>query len=411
MSAGRSGVVRCVLSIALFGVSACAPTSPATDSAKADPAAIRIFDGHNDLVGVYINAEPRWSLAGRDIAAGLPGQSDLPRWRAGGFAGSMITVSSELGPREGPYFPTLARSIDWFDALAASHPDALASVRTPDEARAAMAAGRMALVMEIEGGEQIDGSLDNLRAVQARGVRMITLVYDAHNDIGDGALAFVTSPAIAGPAHGGLSPFGRELVGAMNDLGMMIDLSHAGEATALEAMRLSRAPVVFSHSGVRALADTPRNVSDATLRALKANGGVLMISFAPYLATHENWRWFDAGEREYARLKSAHPDDPAAIDAGMTAWEDANSQPDVHVSDVADQIDYAAKNLGRDHVGVGTDFGGMDQFVIPELADAAAAPALFAELARRGWTPAELQGLAGGNFMAVWRAIAAGARA
>jgi membrane dipeptidase len=370
-----------------------------------------IFDGHNDVIGVYLDTPPRFSFVGRDISKGLTGQSDGPRLRQGGYGGALITLSGGVAPgAPGGYFPAMREAFDWYDALVLTHSGTFARALTPDDARAAMKAGRIALTPAIEGAGQFDGKMENLVEAHRRGVRSVMLVYDHNDDVGDGAMAFVGSAFAAAPAHGGLTPFGRELVGMLNDLGVIVDLSHAAEITAMEALKLARAPVIFSHSGARGLADTPRNVSDATLAALKENGGLIMIPFVPYLTTTQYWRWYDDGERAYAKLSEEHRTDRYALERAMAAWEKANPQPVVTVAHVADQVEYAAARVGRDHVGIGSDFGGMGRFVVTGLEDAAATPALFAELRRRGWSDAELAGLASDNFLRTWAAVAKAAR-
>lgn len=361
-----------------------------------------VFDGHADLAIHYLRASPPWSLDAHDLRARLPGQADLPRWRTGRVGGALVTIGSDRPPGAGDHFPRLLASLDWFDGLIARYRDDISKVSTAAELRAARESGRMALIPAIEGGDQIDNSLENLRAAYRRGVRSMLIVYDHNNAIGDGAMVFGSSRAISAPRHGGLTPFGRALVAEMNRLGMLIDLSHAAEETALQAIAVSRAPVIFSHSGARAIADTPRNLSDETLHALRENGGIVMVPLVPYLTTTAHWRWWSSGEARYAELAAAHPDDEVVIERGMAEWDAANPQPEVTIGHVADQIEHIARVAGHDHVGIGTDFDGMGSFVIRDLADASHLPALFAELARRGWTQVRLEALAGGNFERVF---------
>lgn len=389
-------MIRLVLSaMALLALATCAPAAPKR----------LVFDGHNDLVGVYLDEPPRLALGARDITRGLNGQNDAPRWRAGGYGGALLTLSGGGVLKNGRHFDGVREAFDWYDALTRTYPEQFTRALTAADARAAMKAGRIALTPALEGAGQFDGRMENVVEAHRRGLRSVLLVYDHNDDVGDGAMAFGESQAMAAPAHGGLTSFGRELVSTLNDLGVIVDLSHAAETTANEALKLSRAPVIFSHSGARGLADTPRNVSDPTLAALKQNGGIIMVPFVPYLTTTTFWRWYDAGEREYARLSQANPVDRRPVEQGMAAWDAANPQPVVTVSDVADQIDYLAARVGRDHVGVGTDFGGMGRFTVTGLEDAAQTPALFVELKRRGWSDRELEGLASGNFLRTWEAV------
>ncbi len=383
-----------------MALAACAPPAP--------PA--KIFDGHNDVIGVYIDGPQRFAFTNRDIALGLPGQVDGPRLKAGGYGGALLTLSGGVAPGEGPYFAKMVDAFDWYDALISLNPDLFARALSPTDARAAMAAGKIALTPAIEGAGQFDGRMENVVESHRRGVRSVLLVYDHHDDVGDGAMAFAGSKRAAAAASGGLTPFGRELVATLNDIGVIVDLSHAADVTAAEALRLSRAPVIFSHSGARGLADTPRNVSDETLAALKANGGLIMIPFVPYLTTTACWRWYDAGERQYAKLMETHRGDMTKVTPAIEAWEAANPRPKVGVAQVADQIEYAAARVGRDHVGIGTDFGGMESFVVEGLEDAAQTPALFAELKRRGWSRKDIDGLASENFLRTWDAVLAAQR-
>jgi membrane dipeptidase len=189
----------------------------------------------------------------------------------------------------------------------------------------------------------------------------------------------------------------------MNRLGMIVDLSHAGDTTAQQGIAASRAPVIFSHSAARKLADTPRNVSDATLRRLVANGGMIMVPLAPYLITTEHWKWWSGGEAHYNSLVKT--DDDAAIKQKMAAWDRANPEPRVTVAQVADQIEHITRIVGHAHVGIGTDFDGMGNFEIIGLQDAAHLQALFSELRGRGWTDQQLNAIGTGNFERVLREV------
>lgn len=360
-----------------------------------------VIDGHADFAIHYLKRD--WRVDAFDIEKQLPGQADVVRWREGGINGALATVGSDLGPESKDHFPRVLESLDWFDALIARHGGPLVAARSADDFDKATGAGKIALMPALEGGDQLDQSLPNLHEAYRRGIRSVGIVYDHHNAIGDGAMAFPQSAAVAGPAHGGLSGFGRDLIADMNLLGMLVDLSHASEATALRAIAESRAPVIFSHSGARALADSPRNLSDGVLRAVAARGGIVMIPLVPYLTTTEHWRWWTAGEAAYAALAKRHGDDKAAISRAMAEWDSNNPQPPVTIADVANQIDHVARVAGKDHVGIGTDFDGMGSFAIADLKDASRIPALLDELASRGWTQADLEKLARGNFLRVLR--------
>jgi membrane dipeptidase len=394
--------------VALTVVLLASLTGCSTVSPRVSTTLPQIIDGHADFAVHYLRRG--WTSDAYDIATALPGQADIPRWRAGGINGVLTTVGSDLPPGSTGHFQRVLASIAWYDALVKEHPDTLIAATSAADFRRAEDGGLIALMPAIEGGDQIDGSLANLRAAFDAGVRSMIIVYDHHNDIGDGAMAMPSSAEIAAPANGGLSSFGREVVSEMNRLGMIVDLSHAADITALQAMRLSSAPVIFSHSAARALADTPRNVSDEVLREVGMQGGVVMVPLVPYLTTTQNWNWWVAGEATFAALETAHSGDEAAIERGMADWDAANPQPTVTVSHVADQIEYIAHVAGIDHVGIGTDFDGMGGFTISGLGDASALPAVLHELERRGWSRADIHKLARGNFLRVLRDVETAAK-
>jgi len=384
----------------------CAAPAHAAQSEIVAPAGLpSVIDGHADFAIHYMRRG--WSANGYDIERSLPGQADVPRWRAGGINGVLVTVGTDLAPGSARHFPRVLASLDWLDALIARHDGVLRKALSAADFEAADQEGRIALMPAIEGGDQIDGSLENLQAAYARGVRSMGIIYDHHNDIGDGAMVMPSSTSVAAPLNGGLSAFGREVVAEMNQLGMLIDLSHAAESTSLDVLRLSNAPVSFSHSGARALADTPRNLSDSVLRAVAANGGVVMVSLVPYLTTTEHWRWWSSGETTYAALEHRYKGDKAAIARAMAEWDAANPQPTVTAAQVADQVEHVVRIAGVDHVGIGSDFDGMDSFVIADLKDAASVRALLGELMLRGWGNVELHKLARGNVLRVMKAVEA----
>ena len=361
-----------------------------------------VIDGHSDFAMHYLRKQ--WVLDALDIEKALPGQADVRRWREGGVNGALATVGSDQSPGSKQHFPRVLVSLDWFDALVERHQGSLVAARSASDFDRAAEGGKIALMATIEGGDQFDGSLEHLRAAYRRGVRSVGIVYDHHNSIGDGAMAMPASIKVAAPANGGLSTFGKQVVAEMNRLGMIVDLSHAGEQTALDAMRLSKAPVIFSHSAARALGDTPRNLSDEVLREVAKDGSVIMVPLVPYLITTGHWRWWSAGEAKYADLEKQHSDE-AAVSRAMAEWDSANPQPAVTVEHVADQIEYIAMVAGKDHVGIGTDFDGMGSFAIKNLEDVSGISKLLVELRARGWSSEDLHKLARGNFLRVLRAV------
>lgn len=365
-----------------------------------------IMDGHEDFAIHWAKADPPWSAPpALDFAKGMPGQVDIARLREGRVGASLVTLGSDLEPGQPGHLSRVLVSFDWFDALLRLHPQ-LRRAGTTAEIDAAARAGQLALVPALEGGDQIEGSLTALQALHQRGLRAMTLVYDHDNDLGEGANAFVQSARLRRPGRG-LTDLGREAVAEMNRLGLIVDLSHAAGSTAAEVIAFSRAPVIFSHSNARALCDSPRNVSDEVLRLLAEKGGIIMLTPVPYLTTDAYWKWWDAGERHYAALKARAraTGDERVLKDGMEEWDRANPQPQATLSQFADQVEYASRIVGEDHVGIGSDFDGMGAYRVEGLEDVSQLPALFAELARRGWSEAKLRKLSSENFLAVWRKI------
>lgn len=357
-----------------------------------------VVDGHNDLLIHYID-ESGAAFAGADsydLGGKAPGQSDLPRLKAGRIGAAIFTVGIlDQKDRVGG----IRQSTDLLRAIAARYPADLEVVTDSTALLRAVSAGRIAALMGLEGADQIGDSLGMVETLHRHGVRAMTLTWDRTNAIGDAA-ADVRK-------HDGLSPFGTRVVEEMNRLGMLVDLSHAAETTALDVLALTRAPVIFSHSSARALCPAPRNVSDELLRRVAANGGMVMVSFVPYFTSPEHWAWYERGEKHWTSLKRKFGTDKAGASRAMEQWDQANPPPVVTLQHVADHVDHVRKVAGPDHVGLGSDFDGMGSFRVRGLEDASTVPALLAELARRGWSEAELRKLAGENFLRVWRAVEA----
>jgi membrane dipeptidase len=247
----------------------------------------------------------------------------------------------------------------------------------------------------MEGGHSIGTSLGVLRQMYALGARYMTLAHFKNTTWADSATD--------APAHGGLTDFGRDVVREMQRLGMLVDLSHVSEATMRDALDVAKAPVIFSHSGARAVDDHPRNVPDTVLDRLKANGGIVMVVTLPSYVSEEVRAWTVRQAGEKARIEAGHVGDPAGAKAGLAAWEKANPVPRATISQVADHIDHVVKRAGIDHLGIGGDFDGMDS-TVAGMDDVSGYPALFTELARRGYSQADLEKIASRNMLRVMRA-------
>jgi membrane dipeptidase len=354
-----------------------------------------LIDGHNDLI---------WSLRkarddgeSLDVGRSAPRlHTDLPRLERGGVRGQFwsVYVPSDLVDPHAAVTMTLEQ-IDALFALVRAHPDRLELARTADDVERIAAAGRVASMIGVEGGQSIGSSLGALRILAGLGAGYLTLT---HNDDTPWA-----DSGTGDRAHGGLTTFGEEVVRELNRLGMLVDLSHTSEDTMRQAIEVSSAPVLFSHSNARALCDVPRNVPDDVIELVGRTDGVICATFVPWFLTAEGAAANAAEWREIRRLKEEHPGDPDAVRAAVEEMEEAQPTPVSTVRDVADHIDHIRELAGIDHVGVGSDFDGLPG--MPDgLEDVSTYPALFGELADRGYGDEDLAKVAGRNVLRVMRA-------
>ena len=402
-----------------LGMLAAALLATAAGAVPADEARVAailartpLIDGHNDLAEVLREREgpARWTI---DLRAGLgartpPYDTDIARLRAGHVGGQFwsVYVSADLPPLQ--QVEETLEQIDLVKNFVARYPDTFALARTAADVRRIHASGRIASLIGVEGGGQIDANLSVLRAYHDLGAGYLTLTHVRTLDWADSATD--------DPTHGGLTPFGVAVVHELNRLGMLVDLSHVSEGTMRAAIAASQAPVIFSHSSARALDDHPRNVSDAVLKLVAANGGVVMVNFARSYVSDAYRRWSADEAAEKTRL-SAPPygglfiGQPDKAKAALVEWEAAHPAPAVTLGEVADHIDHVARVAGVDHVGIGSDFDGVDESLPAGLGSVATYPALLAELLRRGWPDADVARVAGGNVLRVMAAaerVAAG---
>ena len=348
-----------------------------------------IMDGHNDLA---------WALreiAGRsqdpvDLAAPVAGiHTDLPRLASGGVGAQFwsVYVPAELAG-EAAVIATIEQ-IDLVREMIRRYPAALEIALTAADVEWILATGKVASLLGAEGGHSIACSLGVLRALHAIGVRYLTLTHNRNVPWADSATDE--------PAAGGLTAFGREVVGEMQRLGMLVDLSHVSPATMRDAFDAAQAPVIFSHSSARALCDHPRNVPDDMLARLPGNGGVCMVTFVPAFVSQLCRDWNLEFTAELGRRGLDH-EDMAARKQLLPEWEAGHPRPVATLSQVADHVDHVREVAGIDHVGIGGDYDGTDQ--LPDgLRDVSCYPALIAELLDRGWSEADCGQLASGNIL------------
>jgi membrane dipeptidase len=386
----RAAVVG-FISFLAAGVAFASPPSPADlEHARRVLADAILFDGHNDLPwAIRTDKKTPGDVAAYDLHGPVAGQTDIPRMRQGALSAQFWSVYVPGELKEG-MARTQLEQIDLMRRVIARYPEAFQLAGTAQEIRDAKKAGRIGSMLGIEGGHAIENSLGALRAYYDLGVRYMTLTHNTNTDWADSAADL---PA----RHHGLSPFGEEVVREMNRLGMLVDLSHASPETMADAIRVSRAPVIFSHSSAKGVCDVPRNVPDEVLKMLPANGGVVMITFVAGFTDPDVARvtqpLFEEFNRRARDLKS--DSERAALFEELKAGVQI---PKTTVGKVADQIEYVRRVAGVEHIGIGGDFDGNTEW--PEgLSDVSMYPNLFAELIRRGWSDADLKLLAGENVL------------
>ena len=381
------------------------PDQVAAAALKASP----VWDGHND-VPEQLRDRTGDLLEGFDFSdtrstakGGKPAmQTDLARLKQGHVGAQFWSVYVDYKLPEPEAVRQTIEQIDTIKRLVARYPGEMMLATSSAEVERAMKAGKIASLIGMEGGGSIGSSLAVLRQMHALGARYMTLAHykttawaDSSNDVA---------------TNGGLSDFGKQVVREMQRLGMLVDLSHCSEDTMNDALDVAVAPVVFTHSSARAVDGHPRNVPDAVLDRVKANAGIVMVTAVVGFVSEDYRVWTADKAGEEARLKSLYTGFPDRVAPALKDWESAHPAPVVSVSQIADHIDHIAKRIGVAHVGIGGDFDGMGEG--PKgFEDVSAYPNLFAELARRGYSQADLEKISSRNMLRVLRAAEAYAAA
>ncbi len=354
---------------------------------------VPLIDGHNDLAWrIRTEGKPPTDVAAYDLRKSTSGHTDLARLARGQVGAQVWSVFLPGDIKDSGFARVQLEQIDIARRVIARYPDRLALALSADDIERDFKRGRLASLIGMEGGHAIENSLGVLRACYALGARYLTLTHNVTTDWADAALD--------SPRHGGLTQFGREVVHEMNRLGMLVDLSHVSPATMSAALDVAEAPVIFSHSNARALVDHPRNVPDSILTGVRANGGIVMVTFVPAFVSADVAAFEQRREAEDKRLAGAVAD-TAERRRALEGWDAANPRPRATLPQVADHIEHVRDVAGVDHVGIGSDFDGIDTGPIG-LEDVSRFPDLFAELARRGWSDTDLARLAGRNFLRVF---------
>ena len=347
-----------------------------------------LVDGHNDLPwAIRTNKTAPGDVKAYDLRKPTPGNTDFARLKLGGVGAQFWSVYIP-GEAPGGFARTQLEQIDIARRIIAQYPDRLQFATSVAEIRAAHKAGRIASMLGMEGGHAIEDSLGALRAYYDLGVRYMTLTHNVNTSWAD-------SQAVP-PEHGGLTPFGEQVVLEMNKLGMLVDLSHTSDGTMDDALRVSKAPVIFSHSSARAICNVPRNVPDEILKRLKTNGGVVMVTFVagfidPAVAAIQ----LPAMAEITKRATGKTPEEREKIEEEVLG---KIKMPPTSIAKVADHIEHIRDVAGVEHIGLGGDFDGNTQWPVG-LSDVSMYPNLFAELIRRGWSDNDLKLLAGENVL------------
>ena len=355
---------------------------------------VPLIDGHNDYPWALREKAQR-NIEKLDISKAQPSiMTDIARLRAGGVGGQFWSVYTPSDMAGQTAVTATLEQIDIVHQMVRKYPETFELALTADDVERIFKKGKIASLIGMEGGHSIDNSLATLRMFSRLGARYMTLTHSKNVPWADSATDT--------PTLGGLSPFGEQVVREMNWLGMLVDLSHVSPETMDDAIRVSQAPVIFSHSSARAVNDVPRNVPDNILKRLPTNGGVVMVTFVPGFLSPKVAAWNNLQAAEQVRLTAQFPNDAAAVKSGVDAWTKGTPAPRATVSDAADHIDHIRKVAGIDHIGLGGDFDGIES-VVQGLEDVSTYPALTAELLRRGYKDDEVKKILGLNILRVMR--------
>ena len=353
-----------------------------------------LVDGHNDLPWeIRTDSAHPGDVAAYDIRGHVRGQTDIPRMRTGHLGGQFWSIYIPGEIKDSGYARVQLEEFDIARRMIAAYPNDLEFVTTADGIERAFRHHKVGSLLGLEGGHAIENSLGALRVYYDLGARYMTLTHNVTLDWADAALDSAT--------HGGLTSFGKEVVREMNRLGMLVDLSHVSPGTMSDALDVTQAPVIFSHSSARAIVDHPRDVPDSILSRMRQNGGVVMVTFVPGFisrAIHDSQESYQA-QMQQLMAGVSDTTQRRQIRRNFVA---THTLPKAGIADVVAHIEHVRDVAGIDHVGIGSDFDGTDELPVG-LEDVSTYPALFAALIRHGWSDTDLKKLAGLNVIRVLR--------
>lgn len=368
------------------------------EQARAILKEVPLIDGHNDVPMQY-RARVNYNLDKLDFAEDLstvdpPMHTDIDRLRKGLVGAQFWSVYVSVDYKGSEAVQATKEQIDFVHLLNERYPDTFELALTAADVERIFAEGKIASLIGMEGGHSINNSLPVLRQFYELGARYMTITHWRNTDWADSATD--------DPEHNGLTEFGKEVIREMNRLGMLVDLSHVAPKTMYDALDVTEAPVIFSHSSAYSVTRHIRNVPDDVLNRLPDNGGVVMVTFVPPFISDEVRLYSEKQDRERNRLLREHPDNENLVRNKLAEWRQQNPAPRSTLEQVADHIDYIRDLIGVEHIGIGSDYDGIT--TVPKgLEDVTKFPYLFAELLRRGYSENELKKIAGLNVLRVMR--------
>ena len=390
-------ILALIICVAPLAAALSPQSDPLLDRARRLLAEVPVIDGHNDYPW-EVREKGGQDLNAFDITRPQPKlMTDFARLKSGGVGGQFWSVYvPSPDPKVDPAISVtqVLEQIDIVHRMIAKWPDRLALALSAADIERIQKQGKIASLIGMEGGHAINSSLGTLRNMYRLGARYMTLTHSLNVPWADSATDK--------PALNGLSAFGEEVIHEMNRLGMLVDLSHTSPATMAHVLKITTAPVIFSHSSARAVTDVPRNVPDDILRQLPKNGGLVMVTFVPGFISQQVAEVNKRETTERERLTALPGSRPESITAGIEAWRKANPAPRATLSQVADHIDHIKKTAGIDHIGLGGDFDGITS-VVQGLEDVSTYPALVAELLKRGYSDDDIKKIAGRNLLRVFK--------